>query len=134
MIGAPAAQSHHRRHVRKIPESGSIKSRTRSTARYSGTVCPLRERVIEILDKESIIARSKASSGSLMEEHRAGANEGQEKPGIPSPLAGWDVPLDAGPAPDHGKRFAAAGERPKAQELATAHEKLAAAIQKRLDE
>src|ERR1700693_1362896 len=48
-----------------------------------------------------------------MEEHHAGTNKGQEKPGIPSPLAGWDVPLDAGPAPDRGERFAAAGERPE---------------------
>src|ERR1700693_649783 len=48
-----------------------------------------------------------------MEEHHAGTNKGQEKPGIPSPLAGWNVPLDAGPAPDRGERFAAAGERPE---------------------
>ncbi len=69
-----------------------------------------------------------------MEEYHAGTNEGQGKPGIPSPLAGWDVPLDAGPAPDRGERLRRQVNDPKAQELATAHEKLAVAIQKRLDE
>src|ERR1700686_1786933 len=57
--------------------------------------------------------RPTAFERAVMEEHHAGTNEGQGKPGIPSPLAGWDVPLDTGPAPDRGERFAAAGERPE---------------------
>jgi hypothetical protein len=69
-----------------------------------------------------------------MEERHAGTHEGREKPSIPNPLAGWDVPLDAGSAPDRGEGFATVVNDPKAQELGTAHEKLAGAIQKRLDE
>jgi hypothetical protein len=73
----------------------------------------LRDRVIEILDKEGISDPLDAFEQAVMEAHYAGTEEGKEKPGIPDVLPGWNVPHDAGAAQGRGEGSAAPEGRPE---------------------